>query len=435
MGRGQLSRWLGVVTMAIAVGPLAAASARAQPIAVDRRVASATNSVCVIGDDGRVTCAYSWTSRLAGAMAGREVAGVERARSLALGDVAHCALLEDGEVVCWAAPGHLAHRRGVVRVPELRSAAQLAAGTFAVCGRFADGRVRCMRKDDSGFVGAVVDIPVSDVVDLRSDTMATRRDGSAVAWDRDGRPVPLPPWLSTARAQRFVTTPVGGLSTHADCWLTRGRVWCAGGVQRWGARRCTPGRGSDWPDCGADVTEPVEVTLPARAVDLGISSDGGCALLEDRRVACWRSLRSGGGEGIVARVLPDTGPAVALAHDRWLRACALLESGRVRCQTLAETELARDARDLATDVLSAGAPVFYDAHRARPAAATRCDHRVADPSGTELRVRARPSSRAPEVGRLANGTDVTVASTRGSWARIEAPLAGWVYRPYLARCE
>ncbi len=51
-----------------------------------------------------------------------------------------------------------------------------------------------------------------------------------------------------------------------------------------------------------------------------------------------------------------------------------------------------------------------------------------------LNVRARPSTRAPVVGTLADGTVVTPARGRdGSWVELRAPLRGWVWTRNLRR--
>lgn len=67
---------------------------------------------------------------------------------------------------------------------------------------------------------------------------------------------------------------------------------------------------------------------------------------------------------------------------------------------------------------------------------------VADPSGTPLNVRSRPSKKGKVVAKLENGTEVRFENSdpsatwweisvkrSGKWKRL-----GWVYREYL-RCE
>jgi len=60
---------------------------------------------------------------------------------------------------------------------------------------------------------------------------------------------------------------------------------------------------------------------------------------------------------------------------------------------------------------------------------------VADPTGTPLNVRKRPSQHAPIIGALNNGTTVSTRMPRGDWVHIvphEAPgKSGWVWRKFL----
>jgi uncharacterized protein YraI len=60
---------------------------------------------------------------------------------------------------------------------------------------------------------------------------------------------------------------------------------------------------------------------------------------------------------------------------------------------------------------------------------------VADPTGTPLNVRKRPSQHAPIIGALNNGIAVSIRMPRGDWVRIvphEAPgRSGWVWRKFI----
>ena len=61
--------------------------------------------------------------------------------------------------------------------------------------------------------------------------------------------------------------------------------------------------------------------------------------------------------------------------------------------------------------------------------------RVADPTGTPLNVRKRPSQHAPIIGALNNGITVSTRMSRGDWVHIvphEAPgKSGWVWRKFI----
>lgn len=60
---------------------------------------------------------------------------------------------------------------------------------------------------------------------------------------------------------------------------------------------------------------------------------------------------------------------------------------------------------------------------------------VADPTGTPLNVRKRPSQHAPIIGALNNGTTVSTGMSRGDWVHIvphEAPgKSGWVWHTFI----
>jgi Bacterial SH3 domain len=60
---------------------------------------------------------------------------------------------------------------------------------------------------------------------------------------------------------------------------------------------------------------------------------------------------------------------------------------------------------------------------------------VADPTGTPLNVRKRPSQHAPIIGALNNGTAVQTEMSQGDWVHIvphEAPgKSWWVWRKFL----
>lgn len=52
-------------------------------------------------------------------------------------------------------------------------------------------------------------------------------------------------------------------------------------------------------------------------------------------------------------------------------------------------------------------------------------------AGGELNVRSGRSTTSTKVGKLAPGTVLTLVEREGGWARIEAPLAGWVSEQFL----
>jgi hypothetical protein len=60
---------------------------------------------------------------------------------------------------------------------------------------------------------------------------------------------------------------------------------------------------------------------------------------------------------------------------------------------------------------------------------------VADPTGTPLNIRKRPSQHAPIIGALNNKTDVSSKMSRGDWVYIvplnAAGKSGWVWRKFI----
>lgn len=61
---------------------------------------------------------------------------------------------------------------------------------------------------------------------------------------------------------------------------------------------------------------------------------------------------------------------------------------------------------------------------------------VRDEGDDTLNLREGPSTHAPVVRALDNGTEVTIERTRGRWARLAAPHEGWVWNESIVRtCE
>ncbi len=90
----------------------------------------------------------------------------------------------------------------------------------------------------------------------------------------------------------------------------------------------------------------------------------------------------------------------------------------------------RDPVDLSG--LSRPLPAARDPRRAETRSMRGCQVVVRD-SQPPLNVRARPSARAAVVGSLEDGVAVTIATRAGAWARLSAPIAGYVWRRNLAR--
>lgn len=90
--------------------------------------------------------------------------------------------------------------------------------------------------------------------------------------------------------------------------------------------------------------------------------------------------------------------------------------------------------ELATGAHRTAAGTGHAVARVEGTVDVACVPAVNDPR-SPLNVRREPRARAEAVGTIPHGTPVTVAETRGRWARITAPLAGWVFGESLAtRC-
>ncbi len=125
-------------------------------------------------------------------------------------------------------------------------------------------------------------------------------------------------------------------------------------------------------------------------------------------------------EGLVAERPEDLGV-------RGLGADVARQLAEARAEDAAyEVEEAEEADDEDEDEDEPAAAVAPPPAVAAPAAPATCRSVVDDPA-PPLRVRAEPTSRSEARGELANGTALVLVERRGGWARVEAPVAGWVY--------
>lgn len=73
-------------------------------------------------------------------------------------------------------------------------------------------------------------------------------------------------------------------------------------------------------------------------------------------------------------------------------------------------------------------PQLFSAHVSHPVAAKVCTTIATDPN-PPLRVRSSPVVASDNiVGRLGNGTRMTVVDENQGWLRINTPISGWVYK-------
>jgi hypothetical protein len=134
------------------------------------------------------------------------VSGVSRATQLELSAYGGCALARD-RIWCWDLPELTGVEEGAGEVVALRGAVELAMGDRHVCGRFADGTVRCALgdTDDVGVLG-------QGDVDAREE-------------DEDGR---LPAAVVTGIAD---AQSIAAAGEHTCVARADGTVWCWGHSQ------------------------------------------------------------------------------------------------------------------------------------------------------------------------------------------------------------
>lgn len=270
---------------------------------------------CAILDDGSLWC---WG--LDGGQLGDDAVGHERQPTpvrvalppgravvaVAAGDGTTCAILDDGDAACWGDDtdgqlgdgGRLGPQPIPVRValPRARRAVSIDVGESAACAALDDGSLRCWGSGPA-VPGGIRFTPV---------------------------PVPLPAGAPAVR--------VGVGAAHACALRADGSVWCWGGDFEGQL-------GND--DARVDQSAPVAVALPAgrRAAALSVGANHGCAILDDRTLACWGSDgngRLGDGPSVERRAVPVSvgmppGRSLAAVSAGWYTTCATLDDGQLRC--------------------------------------------------------------------------------------------------------
>ncbi len=146
-------------------------------------IAASSNTLCGVGADGQVRCAYI-DSRRGAFQPVAAVPGLDDAIAISarMGDP--CALRRDGGAVCWEMTydaGSGTHRPGTPAPlwPELGSVVEVAAGWGARCVRLSTGAVHC-RDDEHSSPHLVLTGAVS--VDADREACAALEDGSVWCW-------------------------------------------------------------------------------------------------------------------------------------------------------------------------------------------------------------------------------------------------------------
>ena len=200
----------------------------------------------------------------------------ERRARLTASGYGTCVIREDERVFCWG--------EGLGRpweVSALRGAVELARGGL-LCGRFADGRVRCRAGEGyewvAGLTGAV------QIAVGQRHACALRGDGTVLCWEGAGEPYPIPGLgevraISAHRSTTCAVTAAGALR----CWTRRGAPAAPDGSEaEAGAREVAVGAHHT---C---VTEADRVRCFGRG-DAELGEGGSTLLREPRTVAVGRS--------------------------------------------------------------------------------------------------------------------------------------------------
>ncbi|HEY3496387.1 MAG TPA: hypothetical protein VGK73_16925 [Polyangiaceae bacterium] len=294
--------------------------------------ACAANAVCAV-------CEEELANPGVPCSVGRQCDGLGACRTTQLGRVAAgaahtCAILTNGNVVCWGANG--SGQLGTafeyeevgdrVAIHDVRleldfddDVLALTAGLAHTCALFEGGGVRCWGVGPQN--SQVVSRPVLLGVDA----------GSAPTEGFIDPLIAENVHLSEAAVQ--ISAGPGG--SHTCALLASGEVTC------WGentAGQCGDGQSTDTPEpVGSGQHLPVVDLGGARALEVRASDGHTCALLEGGDVTCWGANRYGQlGYGNTSQRLKPEGtvqigePALAVAVAAAFT-CVLLDGGRVRC--------------------------------------------------------------------------------------------------------
>jgi alpha-tubulin suppressor-like RCC1 family protein len=321
---------------------------------VPSQLAAGQQHTCVLNPQGEVRCwgandqgqlGDATTVTRSGAVQVRGLAGVT---SLAAGGGDHtCALTRDRTVVCWGRNDHGQLGNGTtasssipVPVTGLSGAVGLAVGRSHSCAVLADGEVRCWGGNGLGQLGdgsmtdsttpvEVVGFPITmtAVTSSADSTCAITERGRVRCWgdNSDGQ-------LATGTtSSSLVAVPATGLDARVTRVAMGDVHGCAvgltGGVLCWGSGN--EGRLGDGSTSGSRATAVPVPSLASGVAGIAAGYGGTCAV-RGSAALCWGAVSgvSGTAGGTPVEVLPSGVRSVAVGG---FHACALLESGGVRC--------------------------------------------------------------------------------------------------------
>lgn len=319
-----------------------------------RRIALGGHA-CVVRPSGRVAC---WGDNAHGQLGDGTtttprapvlVTGVTDAVSLAFGYTNTYALRDNGEVFAWGSnsygecdPGSSEERVLVPRrLGGLARIVAIAGGHDFGCAVRNDGALLCWgtsRYLDLGETlrkGRAPPTPIGTVTDARSIAIGAnhlcvgRKDGTIVCWGL----------ASDGALGRASTAPAGELSPAVGIddavGIEVGRHSCAlhasGQVSCWGFNDGALGDGTI-----ASRSTPTKVVgvRDARYLETNSSTDGGCVVRRDGKVACWGRVAEPFPSLAPGRLVPELVPTLSgvqqISTTRRL-ACALMRTGKVSC--------------------------------------------------------------------------------------------------------
>jgi hypothetical protein len=283
--------------------------------------------------------------------------------------------LRDGQVWCWSgAPAELEGASVRIALPE---AALDADGALRFgCAVLASGAVRCWGDNTWGQLGAASRAPASEVPivarGLEAATSiavgtehacATLKDGSVMCWgnnasgqcghDREYAPavrqLVRPERVEGVQGARRVV-----VSAYSSCALGESRTWCWGELLR-----LRDGNGP-----ATDRTRATPIAPLARARDVALGAECGCAVSAERAVACFALSAYGCPSADVrAGLEPRFGwnDVQRIAVGR-RGACAAHADGRVDCWAHPPDPRAPDASFPSTPGVPAPRPLASTLH-------------------------------------------------------------------------
>jgi EmrB/QacA subfamily drug resistance transporter len=249
------------------------------------------------------------------------IAGLDGAKSIAVGSSHSCALLDDGDVFCWG--GRYDHALGFGRdetvgktagVRNALDAVQVAGSHFETCALRRKGTVECWRYE-MRTVPQLTDVVEITPAGLR--TCARMRSGEVRCWSLGGDPL---------RVDVRDATGIKGGGAQA-CAIRRG-----GTVACW-SHAVETRRGSG-------VVEKTPRAIPiaglTEIVELAVGDGNACARRRSGQVLCWGENRNGElGNGTKSRTPTPTAvigleDAVSITMGG-NHACAVRRTGKVAC--------------------------------------------------------------------------------------------------------